>query len=80
MNWENNWYGQMRWLSKLDWYGQVRFNNAMDADWYSYVSGQKAGKVRNYDNLTFVKVYDAGQFVSMMFHFILMYFIRYLYI
>ncbi|KAI9343805.1 Alpha/Beta hydrolase protein [Pilaira anomala] len=60
MNWYNNWYGQIDWLSKLDWIGQVDFNEAEEKDWYSYVSGQKAGSVKTYLNLAFVKVYNAG--------------------
>lgn len=63
MNWYNNWYGQIDWLSKLDWFGQVDFNEAEEKDWYSYVSGQKAGSVKTYLNLAFVKVYNAGFYV-----------------
>jgi cathepsin A (carboxypeptidase C) len=64
MNWYNNWFGQINWVSKLDWIGQVEFNQAKDNDWYSYVSGQKAGTVKTFLNLAFVKVLNAGQYVS----------------
>lgn len=66
MNWYNNWYGQTDWLSKLDWIGQVEFNDAKDKDWYSYVSGQKAGTVRSFLNLSFVKVFNAGYYVRLL--------------
>ncbi|KAI7879834.1 Alpha/Beta hydrolase protein [Mucor mucedo] len=62
MNWYNNWYGQTDWLSKLDWIGQVGFNDAKDKDWFSYVSGQKAGTVKSFLNLSFVKVFNAGYY------------------
>jgi carboxypeptidase C (cathepsin A) len=60
----NNWHGQLDWLSKLDWIGQVEYNGVKDKDWYSYVSGQKAGTMKSFLNLAFVKVLNAGQYVS----------------
>lgn len=63
MNYKYNWRGQKKWLSMLDWIGQVEFNKASDKDWISYVSGTKAGTVKSYRNIAFVKVFDAGQFV-----------------
>ncbi|CEP17081.1 hypothetical protein [Parasitella parasitica] len=63
MNYKYNWRGQKTWLSQLDWVGQVEFNKASDKDWISYVSGTKAGVVKTYQNIAFVKVFDAGQFV-----------------
>lgn len=66
MNWYNNWIGQLDWLSKLDWIGQVDFNAAKDKDWYSYVSGQKAGTMKSFSNLAFAKVNHAGQYVSVL--------------
>ncbi|KAI9483699.1 MAG: Alpha/Beta hydrolase protein [Benjaminiella poitrasii] len=62
MNWYNNWYGQRAWLSKLDWIGQVDFNEAEDKDWISYVSGARAGLVKSYLNLTFVRIFNAGHY------------------
>ncbi|KAI8636030.1 Alpha/Beta hydrolase protein, partial [Parasitella parasitica] len=62
MNYKYNWRGQKTWLSQLDWVGQAEFNKASDKDWISYVSGTKAGTVKTWQNIAFVKVFEAGQF------------------
>jgi cathepsin A (carboxypeptidase C) len=64
MNWYNNWYGQRDWLSRLDWESKVEFNNKKEENWFSYVSGRKAGTVKKYLNLAFVRVFNAGYYVS----------------
>lgn len=64
MNWYNNWYGQRDWITSLDWNYQAEFNERKEENWYSYVSGQKAGIVKKFKNLAFVKIFNAGYYVS----------------
>lgn len=64
LNWYNNWYGQRDWASSLDWNYQVEFNERKEENWYSYVSGRKAGTVKKFKNLAFVKVFNAGYYAT----------------
>lgn len=67
LNWYNNWYGQRDWASSLDWNYQVEFNERKEENWYSYVSGRKAGTVKKFKNLALVKVFNAGYYVSRLY-------------
>jgi cathepsin A (carboxypeptidase C) len=47
----------------MDWYGKEDYNLAKTEPWFSDLTGKKAGEVRNYDKLTFLRIYDAGHMV-----------------
>lgn len=54
-----NWLGTKKLTEDLDWSGKSGFNAAPFEDWVTR-NGTYAGQVRNYDRLTFLRVYDAG--------------------
>ncbi|CAO3613987.1 unnamed protein product [Cunninghamella echinulata] len=58
-----NWMGNKAWALSMDWAGQEGFNNAKDEPWLNKKTGEKAGELRKYKNLSFLKVYDAGHMV-----------------
>jgi len=58
-----NWRGGEAWTNALDWDRKAEFNHADYAKWY--VDDDAAGEFKNVDNLTFLKVYDAGHMVPM---------------
>lgn len=47
----------------MEWAGQEGYNAATDEKWYSDLTGQHAGDVRTYGNLTFLRIFDAGHMV-----------------
>jgi len=56
-----NFYGTAALLNSMQWSGQNQFVNAQNVTWS--VGGQPAGSARNYNNLTFVVVFNAGHMV-----------------
>ncbi|CAD7957558.1 unnamed protein product [Amoebophrya sp. A120] len=58
-----NWLGNKAWTLKLDWPGKEQFNAAADADYV--VEGKAAGRLRSYQNFSFLQVYQAGHMVPM---------------
>jgi len=58
-----NWLGNQAWTHALPWSGQSGFNNADVKPWH--VNGEEAGQFTNYENFTFLRVYDAGHMVPM---------------
>jgi len=56
-----NFYGQSAALATMNWFGQNGFNNAANRTWT--VNGKQAGNVRQYANLTYVTVLNAGHMV-----------------
>ncbi|KAI8325511.1 peptidase S10, serine carboxypeptidase, partial [Martensiomyces pterosporus] len=56
-----NWMGVKASMLDMSWPGRQGFSQAKDAEWT--VQESRAGEVRRFDNLTFVRVYGAGHFV-----------------
>ncbi|KAJ2804516.1 hypothetical protein H4R20_002473 [Coemansia guatemalensis] len=57
-----NWYGNKAWTMQMEWPGQKKFNAAKDSEWHTSNS-ELAGEVRTSDNLTFIRVFEAGHMV-----------------
>ncbi|ORY99016.1 Alpha/Beta hydrolase protein [Syncephalastrum racemosum] len=62
-DWICNWYGNKAWALEMEWEGQEGFNAATDEPWHNKISGLPAGEVRSQDNLTFLRIFDAGHMV-----------------
>jgi len=58
-----NWVGGEDWTTAMPWSGQNDFSNTNYTVWS--VNGNSAGEVRSYENLTFLKIYNAGHMVPM---------------
>lgn len=59
-----NWLGNRRWVDGLQWEGAEGWSQAQDKPWS--VKGQQAGLVTSYNTLSFVKVFQAVSYGSMM--------------
>lgn len=58
-----NWRGGEAWTNEVDWAKKDDFKNK---DYEDYVvDGKKAGEYKSVDNLTFLRVFDAGHMVPM---------------
>lgn len=57
----------------MEWSGKEGYNAAVDEKWYSDLTGKHAGDVRSFDNLTFLRIFDAGHMVKQPFFFIYTY-------
>lgn len=59
-----NWVGNQAWVMQLDWSGRKQFTEAPNRPFV--VSGEKdAGRVRSFENLAFIRVFDSGHMVPM---------------
>lgn len=58
-----NWLGNKAWTLDLDWNGKDGFSVAEDKD-YS-VAGKAAGRLRNFQNFSFLQIYNAGHMVPL---------------
>ncbi|CAO3648403.1 unnamed protein product [Mucor hiemalis] len=58
-----NWVGNLKWSLKMEWSGKEGYNNAPEQKWFSDLTGEHAGSVKTYGNLTFLKIFDAGHMV-----------------
>jgi cathepsin A (carboxypeptidase C) len=58
-----NWRGGEAWTHNLEWEKQKEFNDQEYKKWN--VNGKPAGEFKNVDNLTFLRIYDAGHMVPM---------------
>jgi carboxypeptidase C (cathepsin A) len=58
-----NWRGGEAWTNAVQWSGQAEFNAASYKEWL--VNGQPAGQLKEYKNLKFLRVYNAGHMVPM---------------
>lgn len=56
-----NWLGNEAWTNVLPWSGANDFSSAKVKSWN--VKGKEAGKVKNHENFTFLRVYGAGHMV-----------------
>ncbi|KAI8393866.1 Alpha/Beta hydrolase protein [Radiomyces spectabilis] len=63
MDWICNWMGNKAWSLNMEWPGKEGYNNAKDEPWTSWVTAEKAGEVRSHNNLTFLRIFDAGHMV-----------------
>jgi len=62
-DWVCNWRGGEAWTNVLEWSGKDEFNNQAYKKWS--VDGVPAGEFKTVDNLTFLKIYEAGHMVPM---------------
>ncbi|CAO3678228.1 unnamed protein product [Rhizopus stolonifer] len=60
MDWICNWVGNLEWSLNMNWKGKEGYNKASTKPWYSDLSRTMAGNVRSFENLSFLKVFDAG--------------------
>lgn len=58
-----NWRGGQNWVNNIDWEKKDVFVSKRFTPWN--VNGKQAGEFRQVDNLTFLRVYDAGHMVPM---------------
>jgi cathepsin A (carboxypeptidase C) len=58
-----NWKGGEAWTNNLNWSEGAEFKNKDYSKWS--VNGKVAGEFKNVNNLTFLRVYDAGHMVPM---------------
>lgn len=62
-DWICNWRGGEAWTAATKWNGKEQFNAAEYESWT--VDGEAAGEMRQYGNLHFLRVYEAGHMVPM---------------
>ena len=62
-DWICNWRGGEAWIHSLDWEKKDEFNDKSYMTWN--VNGKPAGEFKNVNNLTFLRVYEAGHMVPM---------------
>ena len=62
-DWICNWRGGEAWTLATKWAGKEQFN-AQDFESWT-VNGEPAGEMRQYGNLHFLRVYEAGHMVPM---------------
>ncbi|CAI0452810.1 unnamed protein product [Linum tenue] len=58
-----NWLGNSEWVNAMKWSGQKKFHAAADVPFVA--GGEKAGELKSYGPLAFLKVYNAGHLVPM---------------
>jgi cathepsin A (carboxypeptidase C) len=58
-----NWRGGEAWTHAVDWTGKDSFSKAEYGDWN--VSDKPAGSLKTFNNLKFLRVYEAGHMVPM---------------
>lgn len=58
-----NWYGGRKWTHELVWASQEGFKKAPMKDWT--LNGKHLGEFKLFDNLVFLRVFDAGHMVPL---------------
>ncbi|SCU86482.1 LAFA_0E01024g1_1 [Lachancea sp. 'fantastica'] len=58
-----NWLGNQAWSDALPWKHGDKFQDQPVKTWISSTTGDKAGKLKNYENFTFLRVYGGGHMV-----------------
>ena len=53
----------MAWSKNMEWPGKKGYGEASVDPWYNKATLKEAGEVRSYNNLTFLRVFDAGHMV-----------------
>lgn len=56
-----NWLGNEAWTNVLPWKNSENFANEKITKWYT--DGEHTGNFKNYDNLTFLRIFDGGHMV-----------------
>ncbi|OBA21914.1 hypothetical protein METBIDRAFT_10831 [Metschnikowia bicuspidata var. bicuspidata NRRL YB-4993] len=56
-----NWLGNRAWSNELPWSGHDQFRSLPVREWT--VGNKTAGEAKNYENLTFLRIFDAGHMV-----------------
>ena len=56
-----NWIGNKAWTQSLEWTGAKGYRAAPDEPWTS--GGKNAGELKSYENLSFLRIFEAGHFV-----------------
>lgn len=62
-DWICNWRGGEAWTAATKWKHSHEFNEAKYSKWMN--EGEAAGEMRQYGNLHFLRVYEAGHMVPM---------------
>ncbi|CAL1366911.1 unnamed protein product [Linum trigynum] len=60
-----NWLGNSNWVNGMKWSGQGKFQAAATVPFVAGGGGAKAGEMKSYGPLAFLKVYNAGHMVPM---------------
>ncbi|KAI8968842.1 Alpha/Beta hydrolase protein [Mycotypha africana] len=63
MDWICNWMGNLAWTLEMEWSGKEEYNQAPFESWYSDFTATQAGESKTANNLTFLKIFDAGHMV-----------------
>lgn len=64
MDWICNWIGNLAWSLNMEWSGKQGYNESPTEKWFSDLTGNHAGDVRTFENLTFLRIFDAGHMVK----------------
>ncbi|RLN94034.1 hypothetical protein BBJ28_00023628 [Nothophytophthora sp. Chile5] len=59
-----NWVGNQAWVMALDWSGKTSFNDAPNRPFVT-LEVEDAGRVRSFENLAFIRVFNSGHMVPM---------------
>ncbi|KAI9923019.1 hypothetical protein PsorP6_000370 [Peronosclerospora sorghi] len=59
-----NWVGNQAWVMELDWSGKANFNDGPSRQFVTSEAGA-AGRVRSFENLAFIRVFNSGHMVPM---------------
>ncbi|TDH73407.1 hypothetical protein CCR75_003792 [Bremia lactucae] len=59
-----NWVGNQAWVMALDWSGKSGFNSALNRQFVTSET-RDAGRVRSFENLAFIRLFNAGHMVPM---------------
>lgn len=58
-----NWLGNRAWTDELPWSHHEEFSSEKIRDWTASITGEKAGQVKSFDNLTYLRIYGGGHMV-----------------
>ena len=58
-----NWRGGEAWTHQVEWSGKDEFNKQEYSEWST--DNREAGALKTYENLKFLRVYEAGHMVPM---------------
>ncbi|KAI9261698.1 Alpha/Beta hydrolase protein [Sporodiniella umbellata] len=65
MDWVCNWIGNLKWSLSMNWKGKNGYNQASTKPWYNSITGKLAGNIKSFENLSFLRVFDAGHMVPL---------------
>ncbi|KAH7579260.1 Serine carboxypeptidase [Nakaseomyces glabratus] len=58
-----NWMGNRAWTDELQWKYSSGFAQEPVRNWTASITGEVAGEVKSYENLTFLRLFDGGHMV-----------------